>query len=721
MRLLNKRDLVTIVVLTVIFLAMATWNLGNSIAPQTSAEFSPNQSFYVDLGTVTEVKSVVYLLKDVRFGDGKFTLTVSTGSFENGSIGNWQQVSSQTVNYDYYKWKEVSVQRNTQFVKFEFNGSSNPVISEIGAISQANQTLPITSTNNLGTGTPALSSLVDEQDTIQYPATYMSQTYFDEIYFVRTAEQYLHKEFPYEWTHPPLGKLIQAASIVVAGFNPFGWRIVGVLFATLMIPVIYAIGKKLLGTWIGGFAAAFLLTFDFMHFSMGRMGTADTYVVFFSLLSQLCFLYYFMNVLQKGWQTSVKPLFLAVVFFALGFSTKWLVIYSAVGMLAILAAVRIKDIGKIKEGLGAKYAAFFDHPFLLLMGFFGVAIGIYFLTYIPDMWIGRPLLGTYGNGIIDLQGAMYGYHANLNAAHDFASPWWSWPFLVNPGHNPSDLLKTGYVPLWLESATVVSPGILRSTISAFGNPAVWWVGFASIIAIALDAMKSGELASYIRVKITGNVRKIVKRIRTKMGKKDKSPQVQQVAPEVVILPNDGLPKIETLPQSDVLPSVEVVNVEDETKTRLRRSIMTVVGFLVFVVTAMLAELLNYHSFLLALPLYLGMMMATYGMVSRLKTPVDAKDFAPIFITMIFFFSWIPYVFISRVTFIYHFYVAMPCLCLASAYLVSKYWHTKGGKIATIILFAAVVALFVVFFPVISGVPASDSYLDNLKWFPSWYF
>ncbi len=77
-----------------------------------------------------------------------------------------------------------------------------------------------------------------------------------------------------------------------------------------MIPLMYLLGKKLFGTWIGGFSAAFLLTFDFMHFTMARIGTADTYVVFFSLLSQLFFLIYFMNVVKSGWKTSVIASFL---------------------------------------------------------------------------------------------------------------------------------------------------------------------------------------------------------------------------------------------------------------------------------------------------------------------------------------------------------------------------------------------------------------------------
>ena len=32
--------------------------------------------------------------------------------------------------------------------------------------------------------------------------------------------------------------------------------------------------------------------------------------------------------------------------------------------------------------------------------------------------------------------------------------------------------------------------------------------------------------------------------------------------------------------------------------------------------------------------------------------------------------------ISRITFLYHFYINVPILCLASAYVLNKYWNTK---------------------------------------------
>jgi dolichyl-phosphate-mannose-protein mannosyltransferase len=693
---LNKRDVITIAVLMVIFLGIATWNLGNSVAPQTTVEFSPGQSFYVDLGATTNVKSIVFLQNDVISGDGTFSVSVSTGS-----PGTWQQSTTRSINYDYYKWQEIGISQNTQYVKVDFNGSSNPVIGEFGVINTDNQTVRIVSINNLGSGSPALANLVDEQNTILYPATYMSQTYFDEIYFVRTAEQYLHHQWPYEWTHPPLGKLIQAASITIVGFTPFGWRIVGVLFAALMIPVMYLLGKKLFGSWIGAFAASFLLTFDFMHFTMGRMGTADTYVVFFSLLSQLCFLFYFLNVVQKGWRTSVVPLFLAVIFFALGFSTKWLVIYGAVGMLALLVAVRITDLSKLKTGLARKYAAFFDHPFLLLIGFIGVAVLIYFVIYIPDMWIGRPFIGTNGNGVVDLQFAMYSYHANLVATHSFSSPWYSWPFLVNIGQNLADPRLPAYVPLWLEIAEVVSPNIVKSTIVVLGNPAVWWVGFGSMLTIAMTAIDGGDVSSWVQKKLH----------RKKTAETAGSPEAE-------------LEKVKTSAEPAVVVEGEVSEADAAkalAKSRQKNALIAVVGVAIFAVTAVVSELVNYHSFLLAFPLYFGLLLTAYGMVARLSGNPSGKEVAPIFIMVIFFFSWIPYVFISRVTFIYHFYVAMPFLCLSSAYLIDKYWSTKAGKIVTLALFVIVVLLFILFFPVISGVPASADWISKLRWFPSWYF
>ena len=575
---LNKRDLLTITVFAIVFFSLAVSNLGATQAPVTTVEISAGQSFYVDLGALTEMKSVILLLKG-----GSFNLTLSVGS-----VDDWQVVASnvafpydsvkQQWSEEYYKWHEVSISQTTRYIRFTFSQSLyKTVIAEIAVIDPNNQQVPIASINNAGPENQWLN-LIDEQDKIQYPITYASETYFDEIYFVRSAEQYLNLQVPYEWTHPPLGKLIIASGIAVFGFSPFGWRIMGVIAAMLMIPLMYVLGKKLLGTWIGGFAAAFLLTFDFMHFTMARMGTADTYVVFFSLASQLFFLIYLKDVLKNGWKVSVTPLFLAFLFFALGFSVKWVVLYGFAAQIAILLVLRLREVIKVKGGWLDKLNTFSDPPYATVLGFTLIAVLVYFLTYIPDMLAGRSLIE-----VINLQGSMYGYHSTLTATHPFSSPWWSWPFMVKP--------------LWLFSSTL--PGDFKSTIVLLGNPLVWWVGFTCVIGISVFA-----------------VFKIVKAGGKKLGS-------------------------------------------------------------------------------VGLPVW----------------------FIPVF----FFFQWVPYMLISRVTFIYHFYVNVPFLCLATAYFISKYWSSKWMKIAAVAYFAGTVAMFGLFYTVISGTPASETWIDSLKWFESWVF
>jgi dolichyl-phosphate-mannose-protein mannosyltransferase len=566
---LNKRDLLTIAVLSIIFFSLAVSNLGLTRTPTTTWQTTKNAAFYIDLGEPANVGTVYFLVKN-----GSANVQVYTGS-----PGNWSTSgSSLSISNSYYSWSEVNVYSLTRYVRVDFEPEPFIEVVELAVLSQDSQRITITAINSENTSDSNLAKLIDEQSLVQCPPTYMSETFFDEIYFVRSAEQYLNLQVPYEWTHPPLGKLILASGILIFGYNPFGWRIMGAIFAMLMIPLLYILGKKLFGTWIGGFASAFLLTFDFMHFTMARMATVDTYVVFFTLASQLFFLIYLKNVLKNGWKTPVLPLLLAILFFALGFSTKWLVLYGFAAQLVILAALRLKEVSKLKNGLSKKLYVFTDPPFATVLGFLLLAVLVYFLTYIPDMLAGRSLVEVLG-----LQGGMFEYHATLTATHPFSSPWWTWPLMLKP--------------LWLYVSNL--PNNTTSTMALLGNPLVWWIGFACIIGISIFALV-----------------KIIKASGERFGKV-------------------GLPAL--------------------------------------------------------------------------------------FIIIFFFFQWVPYILISRVTFIYHFYVNVPFLCLAAAYFISKYWSSKWVKLAAIAYFAGTVALFALFYPVISGMPAPSSTIDSLKWLNGWIF
>jgi dolichyl-phosphate-mannose--protein O-mannosyl transferase len=158
---------------------------------------------------------------------------------------------------------------------------------------------------------------------------------------------------------------------------------------------------------------------------------------------------------------------LAVSFFALGFSTKWIALFGFAGQLAILLGLRLKP--KLKGGwLCVKVDTLFDHPFFHLCMFVEFAMLVYFLTYIPNMLAGSTLTNVF-----QLQGYMFAYHSELNAGHPFASSWWTWPLILRP--------------LWLFGSYL--PGDVVSTIVCMGNPAVWWVGFMFVILAVKRAIR----------------------------------------------------------------------------------------------------------------------------------------------------------------------------------------------------------------------------------------
>ncbi|HEY1727475.1 MAG TPA: phospholipid carrier-dependent glycosyltransferase [Candidatus Baltobacteraceae bacterium] len=122
-----------------------------------------------------------------------------------------------------------------------------------------------------------------------------NERYFDEIYYPRSGIEYLKGvrintdwEFPFEWTHPPLTKLLIALSIwmfggVAHGDNGWGWRFLNVVCGTLMVPLCYVFAKRLLGSTLFASIAAFMLTFDGFRFVQSRIATPEIWVATFGL------------------------------------------------------------------------------------------------------------------------------------------------------------------------------------------------------------------------------------------------------------------------------------------------------------------------------------------------------------------------------------------------------------------------------------------------------
>jgi hypothetical protein len=129
---------------------------------------------------------------------------------------------------------------------------------------------------------------------IQWP----TEKIFDEIYYARAGEEYIKHIEIFEFTHPPLTKLIVTLSMLLfgglngAGDTGLGWRFLNVVIGALMVGVLYVFAKRLTGSTLFAAAAAGMLLLDGFHFVQSRIATPEITVAFFSL----CTLYAFYRV-----------------------------------------------------------------------------------------------------------------------------------------------------------------------------------------------------------------------------------------------------------------------------------------------------------------------------------------------------------------------------------------------------------------------------------------
>lgn len=89
-------------------------------------------------------------------------------------------------------------------------------------------------------------------------------------------------------------------------------------------------------------------------------------------------------------------------------------------------------------------------------------------------------------------------------------------------------------------------------------------------------------------------------------------------------------------------------------------------------------------------------------------------------------QFLPWVFITRATFIYHYFPSVPFVILALT-LALMAWEkrtalgTDVAKMLRILLPVLALVLFAVFYPVLAGAETARWYATLLRWFPSWTF
>ena len=338
-------------------------------------------------------------------------------------------------------------------------------------------------------------ALFDEQDTVPKYPNVLNGMYFDELYHGRTAFEHLNNLQVYEWTHPPLGKLFIALGILVFGMKPFGWRIVGTLFGIAMVPLMYCLGKRVLKRSTLALFSTFLFTFDFMHFTQTRIATVDVYGVFFIMLMTY-FMFQFLSMdIGDRITDMMRELALSGIFFGFGCASKWICMYTGVGLavmfflkLILMLVKSIKASKRLNKPELAKKGWLRSVVLCLwcIVFFVMIPASIYaasYCRYYTAEWKParqeaiykqnrseyasadevelsfKDAAKTYISGVIKNQKDMYSYHSTLKSDHSASSPWWTWILDLRP--------------TWFYCGGSDNPHGYIGTISAFGNPAVW--------------------------------------------------------------------------------------------------------------------------------------------------------------------------------------------------------------------------------------------------------
>lgn len=610
-RKLSKTDWIIMGIMVLIYGIISFIRLGDTNVPNTYQRFNNTGDFRI----VTLVDK--HDVSRMRYYTGNNLGEIDIYSSLDGK--NYEKKTSIKVE-SVLSWQDITINTKANYIKFVAT-SSGATLGDVVFFDQYNKIIPMV----IEVGDP----LTDESNLVPKDISYMNSTYFDEIYYARTAYEYLHGIDVYEWTHPPLGKLIMTIPIAIFGFSPFTYRLMANIFGILLIPIMYILAKRIFKNRKWALLAGLIMMFDNFHFVHTRIALIDGFQVVFILLSVLFMKEYIDLTKKDEFKKKAINLLLSGLFIGCAIATKWNALYAGLGLAItffvhlcreyhfnIIDFVKKKvTINRILDflvlciviplalyylmlSLFSKNVAsislliyFFvtccfllvilsvslskdryliKLMFICIISFIILPVLIYILTYVLF-----PGVSNYDGtikGIINMNELMYNYHSNLNATHPFSSDWYMWPIM--------------YRPVWFYTGGT-SKG-LHMTISDIGNPAIWWSGILAFVYLVISSIK----------------------------KKDKN---------------------------------------------------------------------------------------------------------NIFILIFILSTFIPYVFIGRLMFMYHYFITLPFVMLGIVSFIK--WITEKIKSdkAYYIYIVLIIIMFIVFYPITSGMPIKGDYVESLKWLSSWYF
>lgn len=417
---LNYLDYKIIFITMIIYIIFSTYNLGE--VKQYSKPFAAqiNSQLIITLDKPQQLNAIYY---NTAISDGRYHWIYE-------SDGNDAQLSLFDKNTtsgfpNHFKWNKIDLSKNNAKIKRLVLKFDSPT-TQVRQIALFNKYRSYIQNIKIYDNQGIQQTLYSREEPTNYEDTYLSSTYFDEIFYATSAYQLYQGIQPYITEHPQLAMLLIGTGMKTFGNNAFGWRIISTLFATLSLGAIYLLTKKITNQIRLATIAMLLFAFDPLHYVMGRVAFLDGIATFF-IIMQYYFLFNYLDLRTSGYRFEhcYRSLFYTGMMFGFGIASKWSALYFATPLVVwIIYCEFIFNQSSVIESIKTISS--------VILALAILPISIYILSYLPF------LASQYDNDIFKfvwrIQVDMYNFqaYALANATHPYASSWLDWPTLLKP-------------------------------------------------------------------------------------------------------------------------------------------------------------------------------------------------------------------------------------------------------------------------------------------------
>ncbi len=315
---------------------------------------------------------------------------------------------------------------------------------------------------------------------------------FDEIYYVPFALGYLNQAPGFD-AHPPLAKYLLALGIWLAqwpaawfhwptvavegqNLSPLSFRwlnsVVGATLPILTAALAYLLswGYPLHRRWRFSLVAGSLMVMDGLTLVESRLALINLYWLWFGLLGQVCWL---AARVSKAWAPGWR--LAAGVALGAAVNVKWNGAGFWLGLVLWELATRRLERNPSEPRPTQPWQSLPWQAWAVYLGVLPV------LTY-SLLWL--PHLNLTAESFTAVHSNLWRAHQTIgadHAPHPYCSAWYTWPLMLRP----IAYFHKGVGGSGAMLAPYRAYGDTIFTIQGMGNPVLWWLGTASVLALGL--------------------------------------------------------------------------------------------------------------------------------------------------------------------------------------------------------------------------------------------